>query len=354
MASQIGDALGMPRQFYYDKVAFDKDTPEGIQHYMDPLSSGNNYWDKINKLRHQNGIRAGMVTQNTQLARILIKSITDKRDFNLQHFLRRLDSFTSGLKADAYQGRFTTKLVRDIIKYRQKSSWPQEGMSGISNAESGEGAQMMAVLATLYRNPVDLVRNGQPFLQVLYQSDMLIAMQLAYGLTVQALVNGIALAELKYYLASLHSLAIIKQAIPNPDTLVGACTGEAAWLPSDALPTQEPSTITRLYGRGNSFYQLQPAAYFFAFSAHNQVENALLSAANSLGNNSDCAFLTGALSGALSGIEPLKAWLLELEEGALYLDLAEKISDLRKGKSITFVLASEDFTTPIITPLSEE
>jgi ADP-ribosylglycohydrolase len=88
--------------------------------------------------------------------------------------------------------------------------------------------------------------------------------------------------------------------------------------------------VSIVYGMPCAIYHQLPAAYYLAARFHNDFESAVLHAVNGGGQNQARAILTGALTGAQTGLSGIPQRFLDgLEEAAalrkLAVDLASKV-----------------------------
>ena len=85
--------------------------------------------------------------------------------------------------------------------------------------------------------------------------------------------------------------------------------------------------VSLVYGMPCAVYHQFPAAYYLAARFGADFENAVLHAVNGGGQNQARAMLTGALCGAIGGLQAIPArWIQGLESGEQRLELARRLA----------------------------
>jgi ADP-ribosylglycohydrolase len=117
----------------------------------------------------------------------------------------------------------------------------------------------------------------------------------------------------------------IRQLIPSFDCLTQVGNGKvAARAPVKIEPA---SLICQLHGLNCTLGFVLPSAYYFIYRFPHDFEMAVLSAVNGGGNNMARAALTGALSGAMVGLEGIpKRFISGLKDHERLLQLSDKVA----------------------------
>jgi ADP-ribosylglycohydrolase len=90
--------------------------------------------------------------------------------------------------------------------------------------------------------------------------------------------------------------------------------------------------VSMVYGMPCAIYHQLPAAYYLAARFHDNFESAVLHAINGGGQNQARAILTGALTGAQTGLTGIpQRFLNGLEDNAELLELAERLAGMVRG-----------------------
>jgi ADP-ribosylglycohydrolase len=114
----------------------------------------------------------------------------------------------------------------------------------------------------------------------------------------------------------------------SPDALLTVSSiAKAAQDPNIRIePAWKASLV---YGLPCAVYHQLPAVYYLAARFQGDFENAVLSAVNGGGQNMSRAMLTGALCGAIGGLEAIPTRFLSgLKNGSDYLALADTLARL--------------------------
>ncbi|MCC7463907.1 MAG: ADP-ribosylglycohydrolase family protein, partial [Gammaproteobacteria bacterium] len=117
----------------------------------------------------------------------------------------------------------------------------------------------------------------------------------------------------------------------SPDALISmGCIADAALDPGVRI---EPAwRVSQVYGMPCAVYCQFPAAYHLAARFSSDFESAVLHAVNGGGQNQARAILTGALVGAMVGIQGIpERLLLGLEKHAERLQLASRVAVQARG-----------------------
>lgn len=303
MGCFVGDALGLGCHWYYDFNDLWKDCGTWIDDYMDPKPDSSTNMSHIHKHRYDIGVRAGYNSQTGQLIQILLESVAEKGEFDIEDYTLRVDNFFKTIDGTALSGRFTDRAVREAWNARKKGiAWLASEMgSGTSTSDAGQYA---VVLAGLYRNPAVLAEKAHQLSRLWYNDPAFISYHVVYALIIQAIINGTKIEEMCDYLVDIGVSFIDKYISSYDDLTLMAYALDLVQRPNIA-PLQDARFISRVYGPDCHSAHLFPAAYYLAFKYAKDFEKAILFATNSGGNNMARATLTGGLTGAMTGIKAI-------------------------------------------------
>lgn len=338
MGAFIGDALALGPHWYYDLDEQHREYGDWITDYTAPKPD-----------RYHGGLEAGASSQAGIILALTLDSLVTRNGYDESDFCSRMDEDLL-LQLDgtpmAGPGGYTSQSIRWVYNQRQKGL-PWGKVAG--PADTTEAAERCLAIAIRYANdPGALARHVSANTALTQNDPTVAAMTVAYCLVLGQLVGGEPLdGELAGKLmAKVKSGELPFHCVTNDDYLVSQ--GEAAPLlagqfPSpDALLTtmgiaraaQDPDTriepawkASLVYGMPCAVYHQFPAAYYLAAYFQKDTENALLHAVNGGGQNQARAILTGALSGAIGGINAIPQRLIDgLEHGNHYLAQAESLA----------------------------
>jgi ADP-ribosylglycohydrolase len=221
------------------------------------------------------------------------------------------------LDGTASGGRYTDEAMRDVWQARKNGvGWRHAG----SYKDTAEAAIRTPIIAGLYANDRDkafkeIIRN----VALTHCDPVVLGQSTAFGLHVWMLINGINLQDIRSYNSkhrdkfkitfkmaadwwgkesniklNRHEISFFDH-MGRPSSIY-----EAAHDPEIVI---EPAhAVCRLYTLDCRITHLLPAAYYLASRFEDDFEMAVLSAVNGGGNNMARAALTGALLGAMVGI----------------------------------------------------
>ena len=322
----IGDALGLGTHWYYDMEALHREHGEWVDHYVDPKPNGNHAFAKVSQFRYEQGLRAGDISQTGQIYRLLMDSLSESGTFGLCNFFQKLDSLYATLNGKAYSGRYTESLQRELLKKRRSGiRWDSPDMPTAQDVS--DGAQLVVLLAALYQSPEDFAKQADSLLSIMYGDKFLRGSQIAYGLVVNGLINGVTVDGLNDYMRSLASNPEITSRVGGYDTFLTPSYGAVAQQ-QHLVSLPEPKYISHVFGTDCQVMHLLPAAYYLLYRYPKDFELATLSASNGGGNNMARAALAGALAGAANGISRIpKRFIDDLRDGTNLQAQAEKIAE---------------------------
>ncbi|MFK0569803.1 ADP-ribosylglycohydrolase family protein [Endozoicomonas sp.] len=304
-----GDALGIGTQWYYELDQLKQDYGPWIDSYQDPAVSGSHGFANISHYRYEQGVRAGDLSQTGQVVVLLIESLASCDGFEQADFLERLDDFYAPLSGESFSGRYTDALMVDLIKGRRAGlHWGDPAVA--SSCDTSEGAQIVAILALVIDDPVELVETAEKLLQTFYREPFIRQNAIVFALVVQAMANSIPLAELPAYLTGMVKHPGVMAGIQRFDNLLTPCIGRVAWQP-ETVRIEPALHVSQVYGMDCQLTHLLPSAYYLMHRYFDQFEQGVLSAINGGGNNMARAALTGVLLGAMNGFHAISDRLVQ-------------------------------------------
>jgi ADP-ribosylglycohydrolase len=327
MGALIGDALGVGCHWYYDLECLEADFG-WVTDYVEPkLDSTCLGWPDVSKQRIKAGLKKGGPSQTGEFIIMLLESVAKTSRHDLDDYTARLDEFFKTIDGTTYSGRYTDWAIRDTYRSRVNDglSWDDPNIGSL--AATSEGAQRAVVLAARYSSDaVMAAKEMYANIILTYRDPFIVGQQLAYGLVVSALIEGVQLTELKRFLSTVYGNKEIRpKMIQSYDSVSQVGIGQSAWNP--VFRTFPPHLISQIYGADCEPDHLLPAAYWLAHRYPNDFESGILAAINGGGNNMARAALTGAMLGAMNGLSGIpERFIKGLENHEHLLELAEIVS----------------------------
>jgi ADP-ribosylglycohydrolase len=334
LGTLIGDALGVGPHWYYDFEALKADYGPWIDDYTAPKPD-----------RYHAGLQAGENSQTGQVFIMLLESVATCGRYDESDFTRRFDDLLATLDGTPEGGRYTDWAIRDVWHTRHLGrDWSQVD----SLADTPDAAIRSPVLAARYANDFEaVVRHILSNVRLTHRDPFIVGQSTAFGLIVNALVNGIPLSEvsgavpkqareqgvaLSFPVASVHKNEDGSTETTVVDAPFYPALMQPAWAyaaAKDPAITIEPaSAACRLFGLACTMGFMLPAVYYLVARYENDFETAVLSAINGGGHNLARAGLTGALSGAIVGLSGIpERFITGLVDYERLVDLAECIAD---------------------------
>jgi len=343
MGAFIGDALGLGPHWYYKLAELRRDYGDWIDGYTDPKPD-----------RYHAGLKAGQLSQAGFILTLMVRSLVDRGRYDAEDFCRRMDKelfpLLDGTPASG-PGGYTSQSIREAWRRRvqQKLPWGQTG----GHADTTEAIERTLAIAVRYA--LDPARLAAAVAEntVLTQTDnTVVSMTVAYGAVLGLLVQGRALdtelsgvlmglvksGELPFHAVTRDNLQPPRPGDPDPPRAGRFASPDALLTPSymaaaatDLEIRIEPAwKVSIVYGMPCAIYHQLPAAYYLAARFCNDFESAVLHAVNGGGQNQARAILTGALTGAQTGLSGIpRRFIAGLEKaddlGKLAADLASKV-----------------------------
>ncbi|MHA3903089.1 ADP-ribosylglycohydrolase family protein [Castellaniella sp. WN] len=340
IGAYVGDALALGPHWYYDLDALRRDYGDWIDGYTDPRSD-----------RYHAGLRAGQSGQAGFILDLLAESLDACGEYDEADFCRKLDQdlfpLLDGTPMNG-PGGYTSQSIREAWRLRVGRGQPWGHVAGL--ADTTEAAERILALAVRYaRRPADLARHCATNTALTQRDVTVMAMTVAYGCVLGSLICGEPLdaatsdrlmALVRDGVLPFHSVTSAGENTPPPGPETPRTAGQ---FPSpDALLTvscvlravQDPDICIEpawkaslVYGMPCAVYHQLPAAYYLAGRFQDDFESAVLHAVNGGGQNQARAMLTGALCGAIGGIQAIPTRLIEpLEHGARRLERAGRLA----------------------------
>jgi len=345
MGAFIGDALALGPHWYYSLDELHRDYGTWIDDYTDPKPD-----------RYHAGLKAGKLSQAGFILTLMIRSLNEFNGYDKIDFCRRMDDelfpLLDGTPVSG-PGGYTSQSIREVWRQRvqQKFSWEQTG----SHADTTEAIERTLAIAVPYALHPEQFAAAITENTLLTQSDeTVVSMTVAYGAVLSLLVQGHVLdtelsnklmalvknGSLPFHTVTRDNYQAPRPGDPDPPRVGRFASPDALLTPSymasaaaDPEIRIEPAwKVSIIYGMPCAIYHQLPAAYYLAARFHNDFESAVLHAVNGGGQNQARAILTGALTGAQTGLSGIpKRFINGLEDSAslskLALGLASKIVD---------------------------
>lgn len=343
MGAFIGNALGLGPHWYYDLDVLRRDYGDWIADYTDPKPG-----------RYHSGLRAGQLSQEGILLRLMLRSLVECGRYDEADFCRRMDEdifpLLNGMPVNG-PGGYTQQSIRDAWRKRVRQGLPWGQIGGV--ADTTEAAGRTLALAVRYAfQPREMAAAISANTRLTQTDETVVALTVAYGSVLGLLVQGEKLdSSLSSKLMRLargrklpfHTMAHSDLQPPqkdrpresghlvSPDALLTPSYVAAAAADPD-IQIEPAWKVSIVYGMTCAIYHQLPAAYYLAAHFPNDFESAVLHAVNGGGENQARAVLTGALAGAQTGLSGIPRRFLEgLEEAdklrQLAMDLASKAGD---------------------------
>lgn len=311
----IGDALSLGPHWYYDLAELRRDYGEWIDDYTDPQPG-----------RYHEGLKAGQLSQAGYILTITVRSLVACDGYDEGDFCRRMDEelfpLLDGTPVSG-PGKYTSQSIREAWRQRvqQKLPWGKTG----GHADTTEAIERTLAIAVRYAlQPTELAAAIVDNTVLTQTDDTVVAMTVAYGAVLALLVQGNTLdtelsdklmalvkrGELPFHAVTRNNLQPPQPGDPDPPRAGRFASPDALLTPSYmAAAAADPDIriepawkVSMVYGMPCAIYHQLPAAYYLAARFHSDFESAVLHAVNGGGQNQARAILTGALTGAQTGL----------------------------------------------------
>ncbi|SES90051.1 ADP-ribosylglycohydrolase [Nitrosomonas marina] len=340
MGAFIGDALALGPHWYYNLDELRRDYGDWIDGYTDPRPD-----------RYHAGMKAGQLSQAGFILNLMIRSLIKCNGYDKTDFCQRMDEtlfpMLDGTPVCG-PGKYTSQSIREVWRQRiqQKLTWEQTG----SHADTTEAIERTLAIAVRYALQPDQLASAITENTLLTQSDeTVVAMTVAYGAVLSLLIQGHTLdtelsnkllklvknGKLPFHIVTRDNLQNPRPGDPDPPRAGRFASPDALLTPSYmAAAAADPEIhiepawkVSIVYGMPCAIYHQLPAAYYLAARFHNDFESAVLHAINGGGQNQARAILTGALTGAQTGLSNIPwRFIHELEQSTILVKLATDLA----------------------------
>lgn len=306
----IGDALGLGPHWYYDLDELCAEFGDWISDYHPPKEG-----------RYHAGCKAGDVSQTGQVSMLLLESLAEKGAYDQGYFTAKLDDFLDTLDGTPGGGRYTDIAMRDVWQGR-KDGKPWGEAAG--NADTAEAAIRGVMLAARYADkPRDLAAHAMQNFQLTHASPFIKAQSLAFVLSVCRLIRGVSLENSGKAFTGWAQKEVDRAFI---DIFLHPALIHAA-AKNEEIVVEPAHSIAQIYGLACQLGFLAPAAYWLSSRFEGDYEAAVLTAINGGGNNMGRASMTGALAGAMVGLQGIPQRFIDgLQDRDAILTNAEKVA----------------------------
>lgn len=339
MGAFVGDALGLGPHWYYDLDELRQAYGPWIRDYTAPQDG-----------RYHAGLPAGASSQSGLILALTLQSLVDRQGYDEADFCRRLDDeLFSKLDGEPMSGPggYTSQSMRDVWRARQAGRpWGQVA----SLADNTEAAERVLAIAVRYAgDPAAMARHVAGNTALTQRDPTVGAMTLAYAAVLGQLVQGEPLdhdlsgklmAMVKDGRLPFHTVtsdALNMPTDPEAPLQAGQFASPDALLTVSSIASAvqdygvviDPAwKVSLVYGMPCAVYHQFPAAYHLAARFGSEFESAVLHAVNGGGQNQARAILTGALCGAMGGLQAIPQRFLDgLQDGERYLALANQLAE---------------------------
>ncbi len=345
MGAWIGDALGLGPHWYYDLAALRRDYGPWIDGYTDPKPG-----------RYHDGMRAGQLSQSGYILRLTVDSLLECDGYDETDFCRRMDEelfpLLDGTPACG-PGGYTSQSIRDAWRKRVQLGLPWGQVGG--HADTTEAIERTLAIAVRYALVPSRLAAAVSANTVLTQTDdTVVSLTVAYGAVLALLVQGHALDErlsdrvmglvksgvLPFHAVTSDDLQPPRPGDPDPPREGRFASPDALLSPSYmATAAKDPDIriepawkVSLVYGMPCAIYHMLPAAYYLSARFAADFESAVLHAVNGGGQNQVRSILTGALTGAQTGLDGIPQRFIDgLEKGEelrrIALELAAQVEN---------------------------
>ncbi|HEX7385811.1 MAG TPA: ADP-ribosylglycohydrolase family protein [Castellaniella sp.] len=324
MGAFVGDALALGPHWYYDLDELHRNFGPWITDYTTPKPD-----------HYHAGLQAGQSSQAGIILEMLAQSLATQGHYVEEDFCKRLDEdlFTK-LDGTPMQGPggYTSQSIRETWRLRVKAKRPWGQVSGL--ADTTEAAERVLALGIRYAlQPGALAEHASTNTALTQRDTTIMAMTVAYASILGSLVRGEPLdAQTSSRLMDLvhngvlpfHSVTSTGEQVPpagpeaprhagqfpSPDALLTVSNILRAIADPD-IHIEPAWKASLVYGMPCAVYHQFPAAYYLAGRFQGDFESAVLHAVNGGGQNQARAILTGALSGAIGGIQSIPKRFLD-------------------------------------------
>ena len=342
MGAFIGDALALGPHWYYDLEKLRDDYGDWIETYTDPKPG-----------RYHDGLKAGQLSQAGYILSMTIQSLIENNGYSESDFCSRLDNqlfpLLDGTPVSG-PGKYTSQSIREAWKKRvnEKLPWNQTG----GNADTTEAIERIIAIAVRYAfKPEELALNITSNTVLTQNDEMVVSMTVAFGAVLGLLIQGNKLdrhisgklmklvysGELPFHSVTNENLEPPekgKEEMPragrfaSPDALLTPSYIAGAALDPE-IQIKPAWKVSIVYGMPCAIYHQIPSAYYLSALYSDDFRAAVLNAVNGGGQNQARAILTGALTGAQTGLRGIPKELIDgLDKSDELHRLALKLAEM--------------------------
>lgn len=340
LGALIGEALGVGPHWYYDLDELRATFGPWIDDYTTPRPG-----------RYHEGLQAGQSSQAGWLLALTMRSLAERGGYDETDFCARIDAEFFPLIDGTPRhgpGGYTSQSMREAWRLRVQQGKPWGEVGGwADDTEAAERALAIAVrYARAPRRLAEAVSSNTALTQVDASVGALTTGYcaalglLVQGETFDAQISGKLMALVRDGELPFHSVTVAGEGMvpagaerahgaghfPSPDALLSMGTSaRAAHDPGVQIEPAWKASI--VFGMPCAIYYQLPAVYYLSARFADDFEAAVLNAINGGGQNQARAMLTGALVGAMVGIDGIPRRFIDgLEGSGEYLDLAQRIA----------------------------
>ena len=259
MGTLIGDSLGMGCHWYYDIEAQVRDYGDWISDYHDCKPERRDVHGKVATLRHEQGVRAGDVSQTGQFVVMLMESIAEKGTYDEADYTARLDEFLKTIDGTPFSGRYTDRAIVDVWHNRKAGiPWSDAG----SMTDTPEAAVRAVVIAARSSgDPVALAIEGESNIHLTHKNPYITGSSLAYAMATEGFIQGVPLSGIRKYMSALKD---------NPETRDRTCSNDVRFQVGNegAVHVDEGRVILVRLDEALAPQRPLPPLVAFAVSAH--------------------------------------------------------------------------------------
>lgn len=338
LGALVGDALALGPHWYYNLDELRRNYGSWIDDYTDPKPD-----------RYHGSLKAGELSQSGILLTHMLESLVANDGYDHDRYREGLDRFLEQLdgKPMSGPGGYTSQSIRDLYRRRvvEKKGWSETG----GPADTTEAIERtIPLVARYFSKPRELSDHLLANASLTQTDETVLSMTLAYSLVLAELLSGRPLdasisdrlittskaGELPFHVVTGDNLGPPAPGFDDPSRVRKFASPDALLSPSYmAQAARDPDIriepawkVALVYGMPCAIYHQLPAAYYLAARFSDDFESAVLHAVNGGGQNQARAMLTGALVGAMVGLQGIPTRFLDgLRDSQRWIALARRL-----------------------------
>jgi ADP-ribosyl-[dinitrogen reductase] hydrolase len=318
MGRFIGEALGTGCRWYYDIDEKIKEYGPWVSDYVTPKTD-----------HYHCNLKAGDIASAGITCLELIDSLIAYNGYNENDYTERLDTMfeTMDRGSDA-RNLWNDRNTRHVLKQRRAGvDWDKI----VSLCVSSEAAlRSVSIAARYHGDPARCAKNAHHMITLTHTDPFIAAQSLAFALDVCSVINGIPMWEnqdARYQWASY-----VEGVLPTFTDAISCSERFWSIANNPAIKIEPAWQICQVYGLNCQQEGLVSSAYYLVSRFPDEFEMPVLSALNGGGNNLNRAALTGALSGAMVGLQGIPDRFIQgLTDHEHILELVDKLTDQAEG-----------------------